>query len=93
LDIGEKKYSLGQIEHEILIDKFQEPLIHYAIVCASLSCPDIIPDVYTGTRLQAQLEKQAGNFLENPGKGLVYIKGAKLCFTIEGRPANSLPSS
>ena len=54
LKIGVRKYSLGQIEHEILIEKFQEPLIHYAIVCASLSCPDIIPEVYTGDRLQAQ---------------------------------------
>jgi len=74
LKIDERKYSLGQIEHEILIEKFREPLIHYAIVCASLSCPDIIPEVYTGARLQAQLEKQAGNFLQNPGKGLRVIQ-------------------
>ena len=80
LKIGEKKYSLGQIEHEILIDKFQEPLIHYAIVCASLSCPDIISEVYTGTRLQEQLEKRAENFLQNPGKGLRVIQDSRVVY-------------
>jgi hypothetical protein len=74
LEIGKTKYSLGQIEHEILIGKYREPLIHYAIVCASVSCPDIIPQAYTGDRLQKQLEKQAKNFLQSLSKGLRVIK-------------------
>ena len=36
--IGEKSYTLGDIEHKIL-RKMDEPRIHFAINCASASCP------------------------------------------------------
>jgi len=70
LTIGNEAYSLGQIEHEILIGTYGEPLIHFAIVCASLSCPDLRPQVYEGYRLEEQLERQARQFLQNNKKGL-----------------------
>ena len=70
LTIGNETYSLGQIEHEILIGTYGEPLIHFAIVCASLSCPDLSPQVYEGYRLKEQMERQARQFLQNNKKGL-----------------------
>jgi hypothetical protein len=70
LTIGNTKYSLGQIEHDILLDKYDEPLVHFAIVCASLSCPDLSPTVFKGGRLMEQLERQARLFLGNEKKGL-----------------------
>jgi len=70
LTIGNETYSLGQIEHEILIGNYQDPLIHFAIVCASVSCPDLNPQVYRGDRLQRQLERRARHFLLNRKKGL-----------------------
>ncbi len=70
LTIGNETYSLGQIEHEILIETYGEPLIHFAIVCASLSCPDLKPQVYEGYRLKEQLERQARQVLQNNKKGL-----------------------
>jgi len=70
LTIGNETYSLGQIEHDILIGKYGEPLIHFAIVCASLSCPDLSPQVYEGAGVMEQLERQAQQFLQNEKKGL-----------------------
>lgn len=70
LTIGNETYSLGQIEHDILIGKYGEPLIHFAIVCASLSCPDLSPQVYQGAGVMEQLERQAQQFLQNEKKGL-----------------------
>jgi len=70
LTIENETYSLGQIEHEILIGNYGEPLIHFAIVCASLSCPDLSPQVYEGSWLREQLERQAQQFLHNEKKGL-----------------------
>ncbi len=70
LTIGNKTYSLGQIEHAILIGKYGEPLIHFAIVCASLSCPEISPQVYEGARLMEQLSRQARQFVRDRKKGL-----------------------
>jgi len=70
LSIGGQSYSLGQIEHEILLDELAEPLAHFAIVCASFSCPDLSPNVYTPEKLKSQLVKQASLFLNDRKKGL-----------------------
>ena len=68
--MGSTKYSLGHIEHDILLGTYGEPLVHFAIVCASLSCPDLSPTVFKGDRLMEQLERQARLFLGNEKKGL-----------------------
>lgn len=70
INIGGSKFSLGQIEHEILLDRLAEPLAHFAIVCASVSCPDLSPEVYHPERLEAQLKLQASSFLKIETKGL-----------------------
>ena len=66
---GGKEITLSEIEHEIL-RKMDEPRIHVAIVCASISCPDLRKEVYTAKDLDAQLDDQVKRFLENRGKGL-----------------------
>ena len=70
LTVGNVTYSLSQIEHEILLGKYGEPLVHFAVVCASLSCPDLSPTVFKGSRLIEQLERQARLFLGNEKRGL-----------------------
>jgi len=67
--VGGKDVTLHQIEHEIL-RKMGEPRIHVAIVCASVSCPDIRPEAYTADMLDAQLTDQMQKFLQNRGKGM-----------------------
>jgi hypothetical protein len=67
--VGGETYSLDRIEHQIL-RPLGEPRIHLAIVCASLSCPDLRPEAYTPDRLGAQLDDQARRFLANPAKGM-----------------------
>ena len=47
-----------------------EPAIHFAIVCASVSCPDMLPEAYTPAALKNQLKSQVNRFLENKQKGM-----------------------
>lgn len=54
-------YSLNDIAHEIL-RKMQEPRIHFAIVCASISCPRLLNEAYVPERLEEQLETNASDF-------------------------------
>src|SRR5690606_1819087 len=61
--------SLDDIEHDIL-RRIGDTRIHMAIVCASVSCPDLRTEPYTGERLEEQLEDQVQQFLANPGKGV-----------------------
>jgi hypothetical protein len=67
--IGGKTVTLGEIEHEIL-RPMGEPRIHMAIVCASVSCPDLRNEPYTAEQLNTQLNEQTSLFLNNTGKGL-----------------------
>ena len=50
----EKSYTLGEIEHEIL-RKMEEPRIHFAINCASQSCPNLWNKAFQEKQLEAQL--------------------------------------
>lgn len=61
--------SLDTIEHKIL-RKMAEPRIHFAIVCASLSCPDLRLEPYSSTLIDSQLNEQATNFINNSAKGM-----------------------
>jgi hypothetical protein len=68
--VGGTPYSLDAIEHRILRKTFREPRVHFALVCASLSCPDLRPEPFVAARLDAQLDGQTAAFLSNPAKGL-----------------------
>lgn len=67
--LGGKVVTLHEVEHEIL-RPMGEPRIHFAIVCASVSCPDLSKEPFTAGSLTAQLDKQTRLFLANSGKGL-----------------------
>lgn len=60
--------SLNGIEHKILRRKFQDPRIHFALVCASIGCPLLRPEAYLADRLMVQLEADAYRFINNPDK-------------------------
>lgn len=61
-----REVTLDEIEHEILRKQFREPRIHFAIVCASLSCPRLQPFAFTGAKLGAQLDRARDEFLADP---------------------------
>ena len=57
--------SLDDIEHGLIRAKgaFEEPRIHFAVNCASIGCPALLPDAYTAARLDAQLADATRRFL------------------------------
>jgi hypothetical protein len=67
-----KMVTLDEIEHQILRKEFNEPRIHMAINCASISCPDLSDEAYVPERLEQQLAEASINFVNNPEKG-VYV--------------------
>ncbi|SER07355.1 Protein of unknown function, DUF547 [Hyunsoonleella jejuensis] len=62
--LGEKWYNLDEIEHDIL-RKMNEPRIHFAIVCASYSCPKLQNKAFSSSNLEAQLIKATKEFLKD----------------------------
>ena len=63
--------TLDDIEHARLRANYHEPRIHFALVCAAVSCPPLLDEAYTGARLDAQLADQGRIFMNDPRKNRV----------------------
>jgi len=63
--LGAKWYNLNDIEHKIL-RKMDEPRIHFAIVCASFSCPKLQNIAFIPEKLDDQLTLATKSFLRDP---------------------------
>lgn len=57
-----RELSLGGIENGIL-RKMNEPRIHFAINCASISCPKLLDEAYTAAKINEQLERVTKEFI------------------------------
>lgn len=75
INIDSKLYSLNAIEHDILRNH-NLPEIHFAINCASRSCPPLSNTAFSGSTLKKQLHRVTKAFL-NSESNLV-IKEEKL---------------
>ncbi|MBD0851628.1 DUF547 domain-containing protein [Maribacter arenosus] len=67
IKIGSETYSLGEIEHDILRN-MDEPRIHFAINCASYSCPRLLNEAFSASKIEKQLEKATSQFINDPSK-------------------------
>lgn len=78
IKIGKKTLTLNNIEHDIIRKEFAEPRIHAALVCAAKSCPPLRNEAYTGIQLNAQLDDQMRDFINDPTKNNIKTTIAKL---------------
>jgi len=74
---GNKWYNLNDIEHETL-RKMNEPRIHFAIVCASVSCPKLQNEAFVATNLEEQLTHATKEFLADASKNELSKDNIKL---------------
>lgn len=68
IQIGDRTYSLNQIEHDIIRPVFKEPRIHFALNCAAKSCPKLLNEAFEPNQLEQQLERQTLHFVSNTEK-------------------------
>lgn len=76
--IGGVDFDLNTIEHEILRKQFDDPRIHFAINCASFSCPKLRHEAYLPKYLEFQLNDQATAFINNTDKNVISDSEMKL---------------
>ncbi len=69
INIGDKKFSLGRIEHQILRPEMNGQ-VHFTLVCAAKSCPPLRPEAYSSraSEFGEQLNDQGRIFLNNVEK-------------------------
>jgi hypothetical protein len=68
--LSNKWYDLNEIEHQIL-RKMDEPRIHFAIVCASFSCPKLQNFAFNATDLETQLTESTKTFLTDSNRNII----------------------
>jgi hypothetical protein len=73
--IAGETMSLDHLENEIIRKQFKEPRIHFALNCASVSCPPLLAKPYSSCDLDAELERQT----------LAYLKSSQGCEEVGGK--------
>jgi len=65
ITIGGKKYSLNNIENDIIRPQFKDARIHFAVNCGAKSCPPLLNGAFFAKTLDAQLDAVTNKFINN----------------------------
>lgn len=77
IEINETSYSLSDIEHGIL-RKFNEPRIHFALVCGAKSCPKIFSKPIYTKSFEEQIQKRTNAFLHDKSKNELSLDSVRI---------------
>ncbi len=78
IKIENQVYDLNNIEHGIIRPKFEDPRIHFAVNCASISCPNLRNEAFNAESLDKQLNEQAERFINDLSKNQITASNPKL---------------
>ncbi len=66
VEVEGRPLSLNDIEHGIVRPIWNDPRIHYGVNCASIGCPDLYEQAFTGANVDGVLDQQARIFVNDP---------------------------
>ena len=78
IKLNGKTYSLNQIENDVIRKQFNEPRIHFALNCASKSCPILLNKAYLPETVYSQMTTQTKRFLNDTSKNTYGAKEIKI---------------
>jgi len=78
---GAQVLSLDQIEKEILLVEYFDARIHFAVNCASESCPPLRAEPFVGARLEAQMEAQTVEFANSERAARLDAKSGEYAYS------------
>uniref|UniRef100_UPI0040473032 DUF547 domain-containing protein n=1 Tax=Algoriphagus sp. TaxID=1872435 RepID=UPI0040473032 len=70
--------SLDEVEHSILRKEFEEPRIHFAINCASVSCPPLLNEAFVASNIENQLTRVATSFINDLTRNKISSQSVQL---------------
>jgi hypothetical protein len=76
ITVAGQKTSFNALEKETIRSKFSEPRVHFALNCASRSCPPLNREAFAGPKLEEQFEKLAKGYVSSE-KGVKYSAESK----------------
>ena len=66
ITIGGRPLTLDDIEHRILRPTWKDRRVHFAVNCASVSCPNLAQEAYTSANLDRLLDAGERAYLSHP---------------------------
>jgi hypothetical protein len=60
---------------------FKDPRVHYAVNCASIGCPNLRTEAFTGAKLNEQLDSAARDYV-NSSRGVSFENGSPVVSSI-----------
>ena len=78
IPIGDKMYSLNDIENKIVRPEFKDARIHFALNCAARSCPPLHNRAFTAENLQGALTGRTRAFVNDPKSNAIGAEGIQL---------------
>jgi hypothetical protein len=64
--VNGQRLTLDNMEHDILRALWRDPRIHYAVNCASIGCPNLMPTVFTAANLEEMMDAAARAYINHP---------------------------
>ena len=78
VELGGKKFGLRTLENKIIRKRFGEPRVHFALNCASRSCPKLARRAFTADALDAELARETRRFLSDASNFRVDTSGRRV---------------
>jgi hypothetical protein len=66
IEVEGRSLSLDDIEHRILRKVWKDPRVHYSVNCASIGCPNLPAEPFTGAKLEKLLDDGARAYVNHP---------------------------
>lgn len=70
ITLGNKKYSLNTIEHDIIRPAYNDARIHFALNCAAISCPPLLNQAFTANNIDQLLDVRTKSFINSSANDL-----------------------
>lgn len=65
-NVAGSSMTLSHLENKVIRKNYNDPRVHFVLVCAALSCPELAGFAYTPGKLDKQLEEQTKKALNDP---------------------------
>ena len=81
IQLGEERVSLDDVEKGILLKEYFDPRIHFAVNCASESCPPLRAEPFNEEHLNEQLDEQTRLFAASDRAARVDAKTGAIVYS------------
>lgn len=78
IEVAGQNMSFNHLEHTIIRPQFNEPRVHFALNCASASCPPLLDRAFVASTLDADLQSLTVAYVNDNPEGVTLTKNGSV---------------